>query len=321
MARTNFLTPVGRLVAGSLYRGQTTDKNGKPKVIKTGPNAGQPRTEFYFGVAIPKTPGQHWASSEWGSVIWGVGHAAFPQGQAGAPTFAWKIIDGDSQVPNKAGKKPCDQEGYPGHWILNFSGSFAPSIYNKDGSVELKDPDVVKLGYYVQVSGNVDGNGSVESPGVYLNHDMVAFAGIGPVIQVGPDASAVGFGQAALPAGAQPVPATAMQHAMGAPAVPSVPAVPVPGAAAVPPVYAPPPAVPAPGAYVPPAVPAPVAAPPVVPVTPNPAFLAVPQAPLAPPPAAPARQMTAKAQGHTYEQLLSAGWTDATLVQHGLMLP
>ena len=40
MARTNFTTPVGRLVMGSLYKPQTTDADGKPLVVKSGPNAG-----------------------------------------------------------------------------------------------------------------------------------------------------------------------------------------------------------------------------------------------------------------------------------------
>lgn len=287
MDRTTFLTPVGRLVAGSPYEGQTKNQDGTPKVVKQGANAGHPRTEFYFGLAIAKTPGQHWAASPgWGATIWQVGNAAFPQGQAGAPSFAWKIVDGDSTVPNKAGKRPCDNEGYPGHWILNFTGGFAPGVYNKDGSVELKEAGLVKLGDYIQVSGNVTGNNSTQSPGVYLNHDMVAFAGVGKRISSrgGPDASAVGFGQEPLPVGAQPVPATPMQQVM-APA----PVVPVPAA--------------------------------VVPVVPSPAFLAVPAAPVAPvAPVAPARVMTPKAQGASYEQLLAAGWTDQTLVQHGLMV-
>lgn len=64
-----------------------------------------------------------------------------------------------------------------------------------------------------------------------------------------------------------------------------------------------------------PAAPAPiVAAPPALPVTPNPAILAVPAAP-----AAPARVMLPAANGATYEQLIAAGWTDAQLVQHGMM--
>jgi hypothetical protein len=31
--------------------------------------------------------------------------------------------------------------------------------------------------------------------------------------------------------------------------------------------------------------------------------------------------MTALAQGATYEQMIDAGWTDAMLLQHGMMQP
>jgi hypothetical protein len=37
------------------------------------------------------------------------------------------------------------------------------------------------------------------------------------------------------------------------------------------------------------------------------------------PPAAPIRQMTAKAAGATYEAMIAAGWTEALLVQHGYL--
>ena len=64
-----------------------------------------------------------------------------------------------------------------------------------------------------------------------------------------------------------------------------------------------------------------------IPVTPNPGFVQVPPpaaapAPMAPPPApvAPVRQMTAAAQGVTYDAYVAAGWSDAQLVQNGLML-
>ena len=64
MANNNklgLLLPIGRLVDGSIYVPQTTDANGQPLVTKTGPNAGQPRQNVYFSVAIPKTPGvTHW---------------------------------------------------------------------------------------------------------------------------------------------------------------------------------------------------------------------------------------------------------------------
>jgi hypothetical protein len=83
-----------------------------------------------------------------------------------------------------------------------------------------------------------------------------------------------------------------------------------PGAAA-PPVYQP-----APPVYQP--APAPVAAN----VQPHPGFLtpgaAPPPAPPMPP--APARQMTAAANGVTYEAYIAAGWTEQQLRENGLML-
>lgn len=312
------LTPVGRIVQGSLYKGNDKDAEGKPLVTKSGPNAGQARLDYYFAIAIPKIPGHtHWSQTDWGQLIWATGHAAFPQA-AQSPTFAWKVKDGDSTIPNRKGKRPCDQEGFPGHWILSFSSGFPPKIYNANGTQQILEPDAVKPGYYVQVYGTLDGNGSTTQPGVYLNHSMVAFVAHGQEIYFGPDASAVGFGQnVQLPPGAS---ATPLPGAFN-------PAPPVPNG---PPGYV------APPAYVPPAVPQPAApvyaAPPAAPVytppqpaapvyvAPNPAVLAppVPMAPVAPP-AAPVRRMTAKAGGHSYETLIAGGWTDVTLVQQGLM--
>lgn len=308
MARTNFTTPVGRLLMGSLYKAQTTDAEGKPLVNKSGPNVGQPKVQYFFAVGIPKGSEQHWAQTEWGAKIWAAGHASFPQ-VAGSPHFAWKVVDGDSQVPNRTGKKPCDREGYRGNWVVSFTSGFAPKIYNKDGSAQIVEPDAVKLGYYVQVNGDVDGNGSSQQPGVFINYSMVALSAYGPEIFVGPDASTVGFGNAALPAGAMAAPVGGFNPVAPAAAAPQ----PSPYQA---PVY-PPQSVP-PAAYQPPA-PA-MAAP-----APNPAFLAIPPAPAMPPvptaPPAPApKQMTPKAGGASYEQMIAAGWNDALLVQHGMMV-
>ena len=302
--RQNFTTPVGRLVMGSLYKPQTTDAENRPLVVKSGPNAGQPRQDYFFAVAIPKGPEPHWAHTEWGQKIWNAGHTGFPQGQANAPTFAWKVVDGDSQTPNRKGHKPCDREGYPGNWVISFSSGFAPKIYNKDGSAPIVEPNAVKLGYYVQVNGDVVDNGSLQQPGVFINHNMVALAAFGEEISVGPDASAVGFGNGPLPAGAKAMPAGAFTPPVtpGAPATPG--AVPPPGAPAAP-------AAPgAPAGYVPP----PGAA--AAPVMPNPAFLGAPPAA----PVAPKRTMTALAQGATYEAMIAAGWNDALLLQHGMMV-
>ena len=146
---------------------------------------------------------------------------------------------------------------------------------------------------------------------MFLNHNMVALAAYGPEINLGADATAVGFGAgAALPPGASAAPLTQAFNpappAAGAPPAP-MPALPAPPAAAA---YSPAP--PIPGSPIVPPMP-PVA------VAPAPGFLAPP--PPLPAPAAPVRQMTAKAGATPYEEYIKAGWTDAVLIAHGMMLP
>jgi hypothetical protein len=64
-------------------------------------------------------------------------------------------------------------------------------------------------------------------------------------------------------------------------------------------------------------VPPPVApTPPMPPIVPAPDFLHPPVGV----PAPPAHQMTAAANGATFEQLVAIGWTEATLRQHGMMI-
>lgn len=300
--KQNLLTPTGRLLAGSLYKPQTTDADGKPLVIKNGANAGQPTQRFFFALGIKKGAESHWAETPWGAIIWQTGHAAFPQGQAQSPTFAWKVVDGDSQVPNTKGVKPASREGYPGHWVLSFSSSYAPRVFNSNGSAPIPEVDAVKLGYFVQVAGSVDGNDSPMKPGVYLNHSMVALQGYGPEIVVGPDPTKVGFGGGAAPAGMSSAPVggmTAVPVAAGAPVAPP------PAAAAPPPATAP--------------APAPVAAP--VAVVPAAGFAGAPPPPAAPVPPTPAKgwAMAPKANGVTYEAFRAQGWTDRQLIDNGYM--
>lgn len=216
----NILFPVGRLVGGSLYRGETKNQKGEPLTFKDG----SPRSDWSFAVAFPKGAETHWKETAWGKEIWSEGAAAAPAVHL-APAFAWKVTDGDSTIPNKKGKTPAGREGYPGNWVIWFGGSYLPKIYNKDGTAPFVDPDAVKTGYYIQVFGGVGFNGQTESPGVYLNYSMVAFNAYGTEIVSGPDAAAVGFGQSAAPAGASAAPVGGMaQPPASAPApAPTVP--------------------------------------------------------------------------------------------------
>lgn len=276
--RVNILTPVGRLVMGSLYKPSTKDADGNPLVYKSGANVGQARSNYFLALAIPKTDGNHWSTTEWGKLIFETGRVAFPQAHV-SPTFAWKVTDGDDQTPNARGKRNCDTQGFPGNWILRFSGSFAPKVCREENGayVYTHEEGYIKPGYYVQIRGTISGNGSQQRPGLYLNHEMVAFSAYGQEIHFGPDANSVGFGQAPLPAGALAAPV-----ASGVP----LPFQTVPQAASVPVVSA--------------AVPAPPAPPYVTPVSPS-------------------DRMTAKAAGSSYQAFVTAGWTDAALIAQGFM--
>lgn len=306
----DLLFPPGRFVQGSLYKPNTTDAEGRPLVVKTGPNAGQTRVDYFIAVAIPKAGEQHWAHTPWGKQIWDLGHGEWPNGQAQRPDFAWKIIDGDSTIPNKNGVKPCDMVGHAGHWVVKFGGGYAPKIVNRDGSAAIIEPDAVRPGYYVQVFGNVSSNESTQTAGLYMNHRIIALSAYGEEITYGPDAAAVGFGQGALPAGASAVP-------LGGMTPPVTTAPPVPGGAPSPATASPP----VPGAVATPPPPVPTPAP-------NNGFVqnaaGAPPPPAAtapPPPAAPARVMLPAAGGVSYEAHIAAGWTDATLIAHGRMAP
>ena len=276
--RIDILFPTGRVVQGNLYTPQDKDADGKPLVVKSGPRQGQPTVKYYFAVAIPKQPGHtHWSQTEWGAKIWAHGHASWPAGQTKAPTFAWKVEDGDSTIPNKKGRTNAGREGFPGNWIVNFSSEFAVKIYNNNGTAPLFEKDYVKPGHFVQVFGSVDSNRSDMNPGLFVNHGMVAFQGFGPEIHTGADPTAVGFGAGPAPAGMSAAPIGAMT---APPAAPGAPAAPTP---------------------LPPAAPTPLA------VVPAPAMIAPPAAPAAPV----GPTMTAKAGGAPWSAFLAQGWDEA----------
>ena len=267
------LTPVGRLVWG--HPGIARDKKNE--------QSGEVTKEFTCGLAIPKAGEQHWNQTELGAKIWAAGANGYGA-QAQSPTFSWKVIDGDSLIPNKSGNVPADQEGYKGHWIFAFSSRIAPRLVNANGSASIA-AEAMKTGDWVQIYGSVADNRNsagqpAQSPGVYLNLEIVALTRPGEEIQAraAADPRAVGFGAAPIPAAALATPA------------------------------------PAGGGLLPPApAPAPVAVAPAV-------GFSSPGVPAAPP-AAPVRQMLPAANGLTYEAYIASGWTDAQLIQNGLMAP
>lgn len=203
---TNILFPPGRVVQGDLYEPQTKDTQGNELKIKTGPNAGQPRKNFFFGYAIPKAPGeQAWWQTHWGAQIAALAQSWWPQGQWQQPRFAWKIEDGDDTTPNQNNRKNCDREGFPGHWVIQFGSSFETKIVDAQGNPMLTK-GLVKRGFWVEVYGSIASNENAQNPGIYINHQTVAFRAPGKEIVSGPDPRSMGFGRAALPAGVTEVP-------------------------------------------------------------------------------------------------------------------
>lgn len=275
-----FTTPVGRLVQGSVYEQQTKDNQGNLRVIKTGPNAGQPNPQYFIALAFAKND-PAWPAFE--AAIKGAAAGfwplLFPGGVCTRPNFSFKIIDGDGYDDN--GNNNAEKPGFAGHWVVRFTRTaafgpircFEPGKYAPEQVIQ--NPDRIKRGHYGRVSGTVSSNKNDQKPGIYLNIDMFEHSGYGPEIVSGRSASdAFGAAPAALPAGASATPVAP---------VPAPVPVPVP-------------------------VPAPAPAP-----APYEGYMAPPPAPL------PARQMLPAAGGMSYEQFVAAGWSDAQLVANGMM--
>jgi hypothetical protein len=304
-----FTSPVGRIVWGSLYEPNTKDFDGNPLVVKKGVDAGKPTQRYEFGLAVPKTQAHFANEPGWGQLLWATAHTAFPGGDnspAMRADFSWKITDGDSTVippKSKSKIKPCDREGFAGHWVLKYSSSFAPKVYDArdiNNPVLLEGKDAVVPGYAVQVIGTAAGN-TGNSPGIYLNHGAVGLRAYLPEIRTGGVDVTGKFG-GALPAGSTQVPAAGF-------ATPSAPA----PAAAAPSASPPPPA----------ALPA-AAAPPPTAIVPAASLAGVPVPGAAPPPpraAAPAPPPTAVSKplhrGIPYEAYKAQGWTDQQLKDDG----
>lgn len=218
------VTPVGRLVAGDLFEARDKDYQGNTLVVKSGPNAGQPRVEFFAGLAIRKDDPQ-WPVIH--GLIMQTARAGFPNlfdanGNCLSRNFSFKITDGDDQMQNLAGVRPCDKEGYPGHWVIGFASGFAPQLYDRDLRVIAPESKSIKKGDYIRIGFTVASNNNPTNPGVYLNLRMVQFSHSGDEISSGPSAAEV-FGAVAMPsapagAATAPTPTLATMPGQAAPA-------------------------------------------------------------------------------------------------------
>lgn len=336
--------PLFRIVQGNPHEPSLTDQNGQPRVVKSGPNTGQPSPQWYIAGACAKNDPE-WPAFH--AMLYAEARAAWPHlfdavtGACIKPDFAWKIEDGDDTTPKYNAKtqkttRNCDREGWAGHWIVKFTSGFPPTFFeqpdpSKDVFLQLGEEAKTRVagGDYVKISGNTQTNGSPQTPGIFVNHRMVLIVAKGQPITSGPDAQTAfgGSSPTQLPPGATPLPPAAFTPppGAGAPPIPQPP----PGHAIAPPggpVTAPPAAPMTPdstlasasGAMSP-------SSPPPVPYTGymQPGAGGPPPAPAAPAPAPPpvpvGPVMLPAANGVPYASYIAQGWTDDQLRQHGMM--
>lgn len=348
-------TPIGRLVQGDCHTPNDKDMHGQPLTVKNGPNKGQPRAEYFVGVAFQKGVKEvEDMRAEWADFL----RQCWPhlyQGPGGVCTLPGGIsdkwIDGDAF--DTTGKAWATREGFAGHWVLRASSGFAPQVYpaGRYSPADILGVGSVKLGAFVRINVTAESNLNAQKPGIYVNLRMIELCGMGAPIIRGPDASQA-FSQpaGALPPGATPLaaapavttPPAAPPASAAPPAPPPAPPAPVvaPLAAAVADGWAPHPAAPgfhykgqdvvadaevaaryavssAPPAP-PVAPPAPPAAPPAPPYT---GYAQPPGAAPPPPPVVPQGPIMTATATATYEAYRAGGWTDAQLIAAGHMLP
>jgi len=334
-ATIRLTSPRGRLVQGDAFEAQTTDQNGVPLTIKQGPNAGQPTKKWYMGVAFKKgLPEVEAYIRQIGAFAAQVWPAYFPSGATGQPplfgcirpNFSIKIVDGDGVDDN--GKQNRDKPGFAGHWVVKYSTNLqAPGVWqepNFDEMARVTDPRQLPTGYFVKINHTLQSNENDQRSGLYVNLDKVAICqdqNGAEIIQSGPSA-AEAFGG----------PVITTSYTVNPPAPPAPPAaagglVPNPGVdlaqyraagwtddqlvqnglatRSAPLPVAPPPAPPAATPAAPP--------PPAPPATPS------PSSPPPPPYSGFTRVMLPAANGQTYDAMIASGWTDALLIQHGMM--
>jgi len=238
------VTGVGRIVQGDLDTLSNLDfQTGKPRVNSDGT---EKKPENFYAVAFPKMingqPNPDWARVQ--QYLTNIARrdwpTFFPNNSPTCvnPNFHFKITDGDGY--DKSGVHNASKEGFAGHWVLRFSSQFLPKRFYQGqtrADQEITQPGVIKRGDWVRVLFTAAGNGSTQSPGLFVRGSAVELFFEGKAIvsaSAGPDA-ATGLASGPVvnyvPEGATVVqaPANAMPAVQQPPATPApqqAPAVP-----------------------------------------------------------------------------------------------
>ena len=163
---TDFVTPVGRLVYGSVFEG--SDKGYQNRLNDIDQSTGKPQLKWTFGLAIEKGNPELPAFM---ALLQGSMREAWPtfQGNMSDPdSFKAKIIDGDS--PKYVGK-----DAYKGCLVFKIESKFLPTVFAVDGNRLITNPEEVKRGYYIQVAGSYTTNALQDKPGMKLWGSKILF--------------------------------------------------------------------------------------------------------------------------------------------------
>lgn len=162
---TEFVTPIGRLVYGDVFKG--SDKGFKNRINDIDKSTGLPMIKWAFGIAVEKTNPELPAFMQ---LLQGAMQASWPNfkgNMSDNAQFSAKIEDGDKKVPMK--------DGYAGCMIFKIGSNYMPTVFAPDLQRIITNPEEVKRGYFVQVAGQYSTNGQDDKPGMKMWGSKVVF--------------------------------------------------------------------------------------------------------------------------------------------------
>lgn len=201
----NIVTPVGRIVSGSLTEKRTTDYEGKP--------VPEEKQNYQFGVAFRKDDPAIQGVMQYLQGVAMTQHAHNPSVTSfNLQGYSWKVRDGDT--PGRDGQVSNNTAG---HWVFYFSSSYP--INTCDASNAPIDAAQCYRGAFVDLVMNAVNNGKQGSnEGLFLNPVWVRKIAEGERITGGVDAATAFAGHAAptaLPPGASATPVAPAAPAAG----------------------------------------------------------------------------------------------------------
>lgn len=204
------VSPVGRIVWGSVYELNTRDKDGRPEPDKE-------KHRFTFGLAIRKDDPR---LGEFLAALYHQAVAGYPNNPTmkqridyqwqnfgrdlGGSGFKFKVKDGDAAL-QRTGKPDPNSVGC---FVVSYSTKLPITCSNAQN--QQIDPKTIERGYFVDVATSIAVNEKLDqTAGIFVNPSVVRFLAHGEQIMGGISIEDAFAGHAAptqLPPGASPTP-------------------------------------------------------------------------------------------------------------------